>query len=61
NMLAVSAAVLDYGSFRISNPSVTLGGFAGGPESAPIVSVASFISAILAYRGQIFFWRNIPH
>ncbi len=53
NLLGVTSAVLDHGCAVLSQPTATLGGFAGGPEGTAIVMVANSIYSTLAYRAQI--------
>ena len=53
SLLGVTSAVLDHGCAVLSQPTATLGGFAGGPEGTAIVIVANTIYSTLTYRTHI--------
>ncbi len=52
-LLGVVAAVLDHGCAVLSQPSATLGGFAGGPEGAAVVLTANSLYSTLVYQTKI--------
>lgn len=46
------AYALDYGCIRATHGGSVVGGWAGGPEGASVVSIADFLGAVMVYRHQ---------
>jgi len=47
------AYALDYGCLRATHGGSIIGGWAGGPEGAAVVSVADFLAAVTVYQHSI--------
>jgi methylamine--corrinoid protein Co-methyltransferase len=47
------AYALDYGCFRATHGGSVIGGWAGGPASAAVVSIADFIAAVMIYQHHV--------
>jgi len=51
--LAKVAFALDYGCIKGTHGGAIIGGWAGGPEGAAIVSIADFLAAVMVYQHGI--------
>jgi len=51
--LGKTAFALDYGCIRATHGGSVIGGWAGGPEGAAIVSIADFLAAVMVYQHRI--------
>ena len=51
--LGKTAYALDYGCIRATHGGSIIGGWAGGPEGAAVVSIADFIAAVMVYKHNL--------
>ena len=51
--LSKVAYALDYGCLRGTHGGSVIGGWAGGPESAAVVSIADFLTAVMVYQHRV--------
>jgi len=47
------AHALDYGCIRATHGGSVIGGWAGGPEGAAVVSIADFLGAVMVYQHNV--------
>jgi len=47
------AYAIDYGCIRATHGGSVIGGWAGGPEGATIVSIADFLGAVMVYQHNV--------
>ncbi len=51
--LAKVAYALDYGCIKATHGGSVIGGWAGGPESAAVVSIADFLGSVMVYMHHV--------
>lgn len=51
--LGKTAYALDYGCIRATHGGSIVGGWAGGPEGAAVVSIANFIASVMVYQHNV--------